>query len=186
MDEIQQAQQGLDAARQRLADAVHDARAQGRTWSEIGEALGMSKQAAYKRFGKPVDPATGEQITARRTGDVGAITEEVFRCAASGDLDRLEGLMHPRTAEELPQEVVAETWHRVLTEVGALERCEGTRVETPDGTVVEDEEPLLGIAVGATTLVCEAGTLLGRVAVDQDLRVVGILIVPPDHGPLPF
>jgi hypothetical protein len=33
-----------------LDDAVTLARTQGATWSEIGEALGTSEQAAHKRF----------------------------------------------------------------------------------------------------------------------------------------
>lgn len=37
-----------------------------------------------------------------------------------------------------------------------------------------------------TTLECEAGTWVGRVAVDTDRRVVGLLVVPPDHGDLAF
>jgi hypothetical protein len=37
--------------------AVRAARAQGRTWEEIGEAVGTTRQAAWQRFGK-VAPAT--------------------------------------------------------------------------------------------------------------------------------
>ena len=37
--------------------AVRAARAQGRTWEEIGEAVGTTRQAAWQRFSK-VAPAT--------------------------------------------------------------------------------------------------------------------------------
>ena len=37
---------------QRLYAAVEVARSCGRTWAEIGQALGVSKQAARERFGK--------------------------------------------------------------------------------------------------------------------------------------
>jgi hypothetical protein len=47
----------------RLAGAVDDvlratvqrARAAGRTWQEIGDLLGTSRQAAFQRFGRPSD-----------------------------------------------------------------------------------------------------------------------------------
>jgi len=36
-----------------LADQVARARANGRTWTQIGAMLGVSKQAARERFGEP-------------------------------------------------------------------------------------------------------------------------------------
>ncbi len=36
-----------------LADRVAEARANGRTWTQIGAVLGVSKQAARERFGEP-------------------------------------------------------------------------------------------------------------------------------------
>lgn len=46
------AQQAL--ARQELQEAVDSARAAGDTWSAIGLALGVSRQAAFDAFGKGV------------------------------------------------------------------------------------------------------------------------------------
>jgi hypothetical protein len=40
-----------------LFDAVHAARETGRTWSEIGAMLGVSKQAAQRKFGNSVRAA---------------------------------------------------------------------------------------------------------------------------------
>lgn len=42
----------LTDAETRLIDAVTAARADGDTWAVIGTALGVSRQAAYQRFGK--------------------------------------------------------------------------------------------------------------------------------------
>ena len=36
-----------------LADQIATARANGRTWTQIGTVLGVSKQAARERFGEP-------------------------------------------------------------------------------------------------------------------------------------
>jgi hypothetical protein len=43
----------LAAAALRLA--VDLARAAGRTWQELGDVLGVSRQAAFQRFGHPID-----------------------------------------------------------------------------------------------------------------------------------
>lgn len=37
-----------------LADQVARSRANGRTWTQIGAVLGVTKQAARERFGEPV------------------------------------------------------------------------------------------------------------------------------------
>jgi hypothetical protein len=44
------------AAEANLAGCVAAARANGRTWSEVGLVLGVSKQAAQKRFDMPPIP----------------------------------------------------------------------------------------------------------------------------------
>src|ERR1041384_1314951 len=44
--------------------AVHRAREAGRTWHEIGEVLGVSPQAVFQRYGKPIDPRTGDVMNA--------------------------------------------------------------------------------------------------------------------------
>ncbi len=43
-------------------DAVRHARQAGWTWGEIGESLGISKQAAQQRFGLLVDLADGAEV----------------------------------------------------------------------------------------------------------------------------
>jgi hypothetical protein len=45
--------------------AVQRAREAGRTWAEVGEVLGISRQAAFQRFGKPADPRTGQRWAAK-------------------------------------------------------------------------------------------------------------------------
>lgn len=41
-----------DAAHHAVHEAVGRARSAGLSWSEIGQILGISRQAAYQRFGK--------------------------------------------------------------------------------------------------------------------------------------
>ena len=45
------AKEGVERAERELQDAVREAREAGDSWLSIGLALGVSKQAAHKRFG---------------------------------------------------------------------------------------------------------------------------------------
>ena len=186
MDELKSAQEAVSQARANLTQAVTLARTQGRTWADIGKELDMTRQAAFKRFGKPVDPESGEHIAPRSISGLQERTEKVFTLIAAGNYDDLGLLMNPQTAQELPAPLIADTWRSVLTEVGNLERCIDTELELSDGTSLDDDEQIVGTVIGATILHCEAGQLRGRVAFDEQSKVVGLLIIPMDHGPLPF
>ncbi|MEV4570525.1 hypothetical protein AB0K12_42820 [Nonomuraea sp. NPDC049419] len=50
-------------ADQAMRAAVAGARTAGHTWQEIGDVLGSSRQAAFQRFGRPLDPRTGAPMT---------------------------------------------------------------------------------------------------------------------------
>ena len=42
-----------------MREAVQAARQAGHTWAELGDLLGTTRQAAFQRFGRPLDPRTG-------------------------------------------------------------------------------------------------------------------------------
>jgi hypothetical protein len=42
--------EGIGQIEDRIGEVVRYSRTQGRSWTQIGEALGMSKQAAWERF----------------------------------------------------------------------------------------------------------------------------------------
>lgn len=50
-DAIEDARRRVNQAGEDLVEVVEAARREGASWTWIGEALGMSKQAAWKRFG---------------------------------------------------------------------------------------------------------------------------------------
>ncbi|MEM9613676.1 MAG: hypothetical protein AAF962_24065 [Actinomycetota bacterium] len=186
MEEIVRAHQQVVASKAALQEAVTAARRQGHTWQEIGDALHMSRQAAFKRFGKPTQPKEPKPVEAQSVAPVLDITERAFDLVATADYDQLHRLMTPATSEALTADLIAATWSGVLAEVGQLESCDNTHVELPDGTPLDPDEEVLGSVVAATTLRCEAGELLGRIAFDADRKIIGVLIVPEDHGELPF
>jgi hypothetical protein len=59
LDAVAAALRTVRSAEDDLRAAVESARSAGRSWAEIGDALGTSRQAAFQRFGRPIDPRTG-------------------------------------------------------------------------------------------------------------------------------
>lgn len=57
------ANEALDGAARELAAAVAAARSAGDTWDAIGVALGVTRQAAYQRFGRVVEPAMEPSVS---------------------------------------------------------------------------------------------------------------------------
>jgi hypothetical protein len=51
--EVAAASEAVRTDEERLRDAVHAARAQGRSWNQLAVALGVSRQAARQRFNEP-------------------------------------------------------------------------------------------------------------------------------------
>jgi len=188
MQDIHNAQQAIERAKTDLADAVRKARAEGHTWAAIGETLGMSRQAAFKRFGEVLNPITGKNIQGAPVSLEQIIreTERVFTLISEGNTNELEALIHPDVRDQLSQAIIAETWNRVLADIGAMERFEDTHVVFPAGERIEEDTETLGTVVGVTLIHCEAGELMGRVAFDEERRIVGLFLVDPEHSPLPF
>lgn len=65
LERVARAAAAFDAARDTLHRAVHTALDQGASWSEIGGVLGVSRQAAFQRFGpkqgRPDEAGTRER-----------------------------------------------------------------------------------------------------------------------------
>ena len=182
------ARRALEVAQAEVREGVEAARRAGRSWAEVGEALGVTRQAAFKRFGSPRDPRTGAPMTPTTVTDVVELTERAFRLLDAGDTDALRALMSPEAAEVLTADLLVSTWAAAVAETGRLEGTTGTsaHLPEPDGTPLADGERVLGLVVGRTLLECEAGEWAGRVAVGPDGQVVGMLVVPPGTTGLAF
>ena len=167
LDRIRSAATAVHLAERALADAARHAQAAGHSWAAVGAVLGTSRQAAFKRFGSPRDPLTGEPMSPADRSGVVRRTEQVFAALDAGRYDELRAMMPDDVARVLTRAVLLGAWARAVGETGNLVRCEGT-------------------VVGATTLVCEAGEWQGRVAWDAGGRLLGLLVVPPGTSGLPF
>ena len=62
LDLIRCAQGTQQLSQEVLERCVQQSRDAGHTWQEIGDLLGVTRQAAFQRFGKPIDPRTGQPM----------------------------------------------------------------------------------------------------------------------------
>jgi hypothetical protein len=149
-----------------LRRAVDEARASGRTWQEIGDVLGTSRQAAFQRFGRQADPRTGE------TGDTllpGAAVKAtaLLTDLVAGRWTEVGRDFDARTSAELTSDRIAEVWTQVVGTVGACERVGEPTVLRVGGYTVVD-----------VPLHCAAGEVTGRVSFDDDGAVAGLSLLP--------
>ena len=146
-----------------LREAVRQARQSGHTWAEIGELLGATRQAAFQRFGRPLDPRTGvpmaEEIfpgAAERAASLLAdIADQRWEQATAGFDQRMTRALDARG--------LAGAWAQVVGTAGACEGMgEPVAHQAGDYTVVD------------VPLRFEAAELTGRVSYDRDGRVAGL------------
>ncbi len=164
---------GLDTmAEQLLRLCVQQARDAGHTWQELGDLLGVTRQAAFQRFGKPIDPRTGEPMdkTVHMT-DAGERATKVVTDVLEGRMDEARQSFNAQVLEAFTDEVRGSGLATVVGLVGAFEGFgEGEPFvrRIGDHTVVD------------IPLRYEAGDMKARVAYDADEKVAGIFILPPE------
>lgn len=153
------------ASQELLRDAVDRARAEGRTWQEIGEVLGTSRQAAFQRFGRPVDPVTGlPDVGLAGASDLALVL--LGECVA-GRFDRMRDGFDRTMRRELGAEQLATVWARVVGSVGRFERFgEPVQHLAGDITVVD------------VLLEFEAGQVTATVSFDRGGKVAGLFYRP--------
>jgi biotin operon repressor len=170
---------------ERLGEIVSDARSRGVSWQAIGDALGVSRQAAFKRFG------TTEERGARveQTTDLLDRTRMVFASLDAGDYGAVRELMTYTCSRALPKRTLMRVWGEVVSESGRLRECGDLTAQTASGSTALGAFANQHLSTGAivqATLRHEAGDWIGRVAYNGSGRITGILIAPPDARGLPF
>jgi hypothetical protein len=155
----------------RLRDAVDLARDGGSTWSEIGDVLGTTRQAAFQRFGRPVDPRTGEPMRASIVPGSAEKAVAIFVALAEGDWEAARRDFDAKVAEVLPDAAaVAATWAALAGRYGRYEQQmrEPFAHQLGDYTVVD------------IPLRFEVGEQVGRVTFHADGTVAGLFVLPPE------
>ena len=186
---IQAANALSTAAHDSLASLVGAARRSGVSWQVIGDAIGVSRQAAFKRFGSAGEPPTEGSTMADQSIDLSARTREVFERLSAGDYEAVRATMTYSCARTLTKRKVMSVWDQVVRDTGKLESCDELTVRTPDGTNALTKfagRLLSNGAIVQTTLRHEAGDWIGRVAYNGSGKITGLLIAPVGAEDLAF
>ena len=70
LDALRECRSAATALEKAMWQTVKQARDLGHSWTEVGDALGITKQAAWQRFSGDVrHPITGDTIDRREGGD---------------------------------------------------------------------------------------------------------------------
>jgi hypothetical protein len=150
-----------------LQTAVDRARAAGQSWREIGDVLGTSRQAAFQRFGHPVDPRTGQPIS--RAVPPQWVTEFLADFIA-GHWDEVLGYCSDAVREKLDVQRLARGWAQMIGMFGSYQSMgEVIPVPAGDGTAVD------------VLLHFEAGEAMLWVCSGADGKVIGLRLHPPSR-----
>lgn len=155
------------AAAAAMQATVDRARAAGHSWREIGDVLDTTRQAAFQRFGRPVDPRTNKPMS--REVLPGAVDRaiEILGCMVEGrwaDARRDFGAV---MLEAVDADRIARGWALTAAEVGGYERMDEPLVVSAEDAIVVD-----------LPLHFEAGDRTCRVVFDGNGEVIGLLIRP--------
>jgi hypothetical protein len=158
------------AAEAALQSAIDRARAAGQSWREIGDVLGTSRQAAFQRFGHPVDPRTGQPMTrAVPPGAAGRAAAFLARFTAGrwdAVLADFDDVMRARHDADL----LARGWAQLVGMFGSYQGM-GEVVPVEVGAVTELDVPLH----------FEAGEAMVWVRFNRDGKVAGLRLHPPSR-----
>ena len=165
---------GLAAAREQsaaaaaaLQAAVDRARAAGRSWREIGDVLQTTRQAAFQRFGRPIDPRTNKPMSKQTLPGAEDKAIEILGCITEGRWEDARKDFGEKMLEAVSAHRISLAWTQTVAHVGGYERMgEPLVFQADEATVVE------------IPLFFEAGDWSGQVVFDRQGQVVGLFLRP--------
>jgi hypothetical protein len=132
----------------------------------------VTRQAAFQRFGKPIDPRTGEPMDKTvRMADAAERATKIVTAVLEGRMDEARQSFNAQVLEAFTDEVRGDGLATVTGMVGAFEgfgTAEPFVRRIGDHTVVD------------LPLRYEAGDMKARVTFDTDEKVAGIFILTPE------
>ena len=165
---------GLAAAREQsaaaaaaLQAAVDRTRAAGHSWREIGDVLQTTRQAAFQRFGRPIDPRTNKPMTRQTLPGAEDKAIEILGCIIEGRWEDARADFGEKMLEAVSADRFALAWAQTVAHVGSYERMgEPLVFQANEATVIE------------IPLFFEAGDSIGQVTFDRESQVIGLFLRP--------
>ena len=147
---------------------VLQARTDRRTWREIGDLLGTTRQAAFQRFGSEEE----EEIHVTTEAMTGAAAEarRLLQLFLDGRHAELRESFAPAMSTGLSEEMLKTVRQQLEGAAGAFDSFNGrARVQTMGVNTVVD-----------VPMRFAWGDMKGRVAFDPDERIAGFFVLRPD------
>jgi hypothetical protein len=167
LDAVAAARDTAEAANAALQTAIDRARTAGYSWRDIGEVLGTSRQAAFQRFGHPIDPRTGEPMSREILPDAADRAVTIFGWYNENRWADIISELDENMRARLNAELLASGSARMSGTYGRLEGLgEPFAHRVGDDTVVD------------IPLHFEAGDARGIVRFSNDGKVAGLAIRP--------
>jgi len=164
---VNEAVRKLRDAEAELREAVDVARGAGHTWQDIGDLLGTSRQAAFQRFGRPIDPRTGTPMTQPSLPDAGRRAEDLVVAIIECRWSDVRQDFDEKMLEAVGEDRLGQAWTHIAGLLGRYERMgEPLVLAGGDYTIVD------------LSLSFEAGEGVVRVTYHADGRVAGLFIRP--------
>lgn len=149
-----------------VRSVVRQARQNGATWQVVGDALGVSRQAAFQRYGKPIDPRTGEPMNTTPLPGVAELATAVIEDLASGQWSRVTEQFDSTMRDGLPEEALAAAWAQIVGLSGRFEACGAPEVARAASLTITN-----------TPLSMEAGDYTARITFHDDRTIAGLHIL---------
>jgi hypothetical protein len=159
------------AAEAALQAAVDRARATGASWREIGDVLGTSRQAAFQRFGHPIDPRTGEPMSRDVPPGAAERAVAILTWHDEGRYEQIIAEFDDNLRRVLDADRLASGRAHVAGLYGRLERMGEPFAHRAGDDIIVD-----------VPLHFEAGDARGLVRFDPDGNIAGLAIRPAFPG----
>jgi hypothetical protein len=160
------------AAEAALQEAVDRARTAGQSWREIGDVLGTTRQAAFQRFGHPVDPRTGTPMTRSVPPDALEQATAFIARFTAGRWEEVLADFNEPMRERHDVDLLARGWAQLAAMFGSYQGMgEVTPIPVGDSTMVD------------VRLDFEAGEAMLWARFGPDGKVAGLRLHPAAPSP---
>ncbi|MGN7777980.1 DUF3887 domain-containing protein [Mycolicibacterium sp. 22603] len=149
-----------------LVAAVQQARAAGHTWQQVGDVLGITRQAAFQRFGKPIDPRTGEAMNTTPLPQATELAPAIIDDLANARWADVSARFDETMRDRLTDAGLAEGWVHIVGSAGAYE-----------GHGVTDAVRAGDFTTTNTPLRFEAGDYVARITFRDDQSIAGLFLL---------
>lgn len=169
LDALRTALEIREGAETLVAAAVREARQAGRTWQQVGEVLGVSRQAAFQRYGKPIDPRTGAEMNTRPLPDAAELAASVIADLAHARWPEVSARFDATMRDRLTDEGIGEAWAHLVGLAGAFEGHGDTSIRRAGD-----------FTTTSTPLAFEAGDFEARITFRDDRTIAGLYLLDAD------